>query len=247
MVAGPVRAVHKKKKFILWQSFFLIFIVLLAAYILLQSPIFTISKIIVQGNNKVTAGEIVQVSGIVTGMNIFKADLHTASAKVNVLPMIKGVNIIRNFPDNIIIKVVERVPVALVVVDGKFVELDAEGYYLRAGSAAATGLPVVTGINVQAAGPGKKVKGKELDVALRVVQELGVQLRNSLSEVHVGNVGLITLYTLEGIECQLGMPENVAVKGNYFLQVIKELQAGDKNIEYVDFSIVNSPVVKYKD
>lgn len=241
-----MHAVRKKKKIIFWQSFFFIFIVFMVGYVLLQSPIFTIAKITVQGNNKITAGEIVQVSGIVTGLNIFKADLQTASNKVKVLPMVKEVNIVREFPDTVLIKVIERVPVVLVVADGQFVELDADGYYLRKGSAATTGLPVVTGVEVQAVGPGKIVQGKGLDVALQVVQELTVPLRNILSEVHVNNVGLVTLYTLDGIECRLGMPENVGTKGDYFLQVIEELQEGDKNIEYVDFSS-NSPVVMYKD
>jgi len=247
MVAGPVQAVGKKKKFIFWQSFFFIFIMLLASYVLLQSPIFTISKISVQGNNNLAAGEIVQVSGVVTSLNIFKADLQTASERVKVLPMIKEVNIIRDFPDTIVIKVVEREPVVLVIVDGNFVELDAEGYYLRKGSVSAAGLPVVTGVQVFSGGPGEKVTGKRLDVALRVVQELSSPLRDSLSEVHVDNVGLVTLYTLNGIECRLGKPGNVGTKGDYFLQVINELQNVNKNIEYVDFSIINSPVVKYAD
>ncbi len=246
MVAGPVRAVGKKKKFIFWQSFFFIFIMFMASYVLLQSPIFTITKITVQGNNKLIREEVVQVSGIVTGMNIFKADMQTASARVKVLPMIKEVKIDRDFPDTIVIKIVERKSVALVAVDEHFVELDAEGYYLRTGSVAANGLPVITGVHVQAVGPGKKVTGKRLDIALQVVQELNDELRNNLSEVHVDNVGLVTLYTLDGIKCRLGTPENIVTKGDYFLQVIQELQEGNKSIEYVDFSIINSPVVKYK-
>jgi len=247
MVAGPVQTVGKKKKFIFWQSIFFIFMILVAGYVLLQSPIFTISKISVQGNNKLNAGEIVQVSGIVTSMNIFKANLQTASERVKILPMIKEVNMRRDFPDTIVIKVVEREPVVLVIVDGNFVELDAEGYYLRKGNVTAAGLPVVTGMQVISEGPGKEVTGKRLDVALQVVQKLSSQLRDNLSEVHVDNVGLVTLYTLNGIECRLGKPENVGTKGDYFLQVISELQEVNKKIEYVDFSIVNSPVVKYAD
>lgn len=237
----------KKKKFIFWQSFFFIFIVLMAAYVLLQSPIFNISKIIVRGNSSLTAGELIKVSGIVTGMNIFKADLQIAAEKVRVLPVVKDVSITRKLPGDVIIEVEERVSAALVVADGRFLELDTEGYYLREGSAAASGLPVITGITVQVAEPGQLVKGEGLKTALRVVRELPAGLRKELSEVHIGEDGMVTLYTLDGIQCRLGLPEDVAVKGSYFLQVQQELQDGHKSIEYVDFSFVGSPVVKYKD
>lgn len=247
MAAAPVHAGGKKKKFIFWQSFFFIFVMLLAGYVLLQSPFFIITKITVEGNNNVTAEEIVQVSGLVTGMNIFKADLTIASAKVKVLPMIKEIEIIRDFPDTIVLKVIERQPAVLVVMDSDFVELDAEGYYLRKGNVATAGLPVVTGVQLRALGPGYKIADKGLNVALQVVQELAEQLRNNLSEVHVNNVGLVTIYTLDGIECKLGTAEDVGIKGDYFLQVIEELREGNKNIEYVDFSNINSPVVMYKD
>jgi cell division protein FtsQ len=246
MIMQGVARTGGKKRVILWQSLFFIFILLMAAYVLFKSPVFNIGKIIVQGNNLLTAGEIVRVSGIVTGMNIFQADLKTAAGRIRSLPVIKEVKVDRRFPGTVLIEVTERVPVALVVTGGRFVELDAEGYYLREGSAGATGLPVITGMRVQAAGPGRPVKGAGIDTALRVVRELPGALRSVLSEVHVGGDGRVTLYTLEGIECRLGLPGDVYQKGNYFLQVLKELKEKGKNIEYVDFSILSSPVVKYR-
>lgn len=237
----------KKKRFIFWQSFFFIFLVLMAAYVLLQSPVFTINRISVSGNNTLAAREIIKVSGIVTGMNIFKVDLKTATEKIQVLPMVKEVNTIRKLPNTILIKVEERVPVALVVGNGRFIELDAQAYYLREGSAATSGLPVITDMQVQVPGPGQPVKGEGLQTALQVVQELPDKLRNQLSEVHISDNDMVILYTLDGIQCRLGLPEDIVTKGNYFLQVQNELQNEQKTIEYVDFSYVGSPVVKYKD
>ncbi|MFA7468439.1 MAG: hypothetical protein WCY82_09260, partial [Desulfotomaculaceae bacterium] len=53
-----------KKKAIFWQSFFFVFVVLLAAYVLLQSPLFLIKNIEVRGNSLLTANEIARISGI---------------------------------------------------------------------------------------------------------------------------------------------------------------------------------------
>ncbi len=238
---------NRKRKFIFWQSFFFIFIVLLAVYILFKSPVFNITNIIVRGNMSLTAAEIIRVSGIVSGANIFQVNLKEAAARIHTLPLVKEAKLDRELPGTVVIQVRERRPVAMVVAQGQFVEVDEAGYYLCRGSAAATGLPVITGMEVEAAGPGRLVKGPGLDTALRVVGDLPRELRDRLSEVHLGNDGRVVLYTLEGVECRLGLPEQVALKGNYFLQVLNELQEKGKNIEYVDFSIVSSPVVKYSD
>lgn len=236
----------KYKGFLLWQSFFFVLALFLAIYILFRSPLFIIDRVIVQGHSLLNESEIVRASGIVTGLNIFQADLQTATAKIEALPIIKDVRVDRRFPSTIVIKVVERVPVALVVHDGRFVELDEQGYYLRQGRAGTTGLPVITGIVVQKASPGRPVEGNRLDTALQVMLELPAELRSSLSEVHLGQDQGVVLYTLEGVECQLGLPDQVNQKGDYFLQVQRELEEKGKIIEYVDFSVINSPVVKYK-
>lgn len=237
-----------KQRSIYWQSFFFIFVVLLAAYVLFQSPFFLITNIEVRGNSMLTASEITEVSGIVTGVNIFKADLKTAMDRVKMLPLVKNVEAGRKYPGTVVIMVQERTPVALVVVERDFVELDADGYYLRRGKISAAGLPVITGVPVKSAGPGKRVEGSGLDTALQVVEQLPAGLCEVLSEVHVAGDGRVTLYTMDGVECRLGLPENVDSKGSYILQVLDNLRNQNaKSIEYVDFSIISSPVVKYRE
>jgi len=236
-----------KKKAIFWQSFFFVFVVLLAAYVLLQSPLFLIKNVDVRGNSLLTASEVARISGIVTDENIFKADLKTGVDRVKTLPLVKDVDIVRKYPGTVVITVQERVPVALVVVDGNFVELDHSGYYLRQGKAGTTGLPVITGVPVESASPGRLVQGKGLDIALKVVESIPAELCADLSEVHVAGDGCVTLYTLDGVECRLGLPEELDSKGSYILQVLENLRNQNaQTIEYVDFSIISSPVVKYK-
>lgn len=237
---------QRKKRAIFWQSFFFVIVILLAAYVLLQSPLFLIKKIDVRGNSLLTAGEISGISGITPGINIFKADLAQSAARIKTLPLVKEVNITRRYPDTVLITVRERIPVALVSVDGNFVELDSSGYYLRQGKAGAAGLPVLTGLTLQSAGPGQQLKGQGLDTALAVVQKLPAELCADLSEVHVTGDGCVTLYTLDKVECRLGLPKELDTKGSYILQVLKDLREKNAQIEYVDFSIISSPVVKYK-
>jgi len=157
------------------------------------------------------------------------------------------VDIVRMYPGTIVITVQERIPIALVVVDGNFVELDHNGYYLRQGKAGTAGLPVITGVPVKSASPGRLVVGQGLDTALEVVESIPAELCDILSEVHVAGDGCITMYTLDGVECRLGLPKELDSKSSYILQVLENLRNQNaQTIEYVDFSIISSPVVKYK-
>ena len=235
---------RRKRKLFYWQSFFFVFIVILAVYILFQSPVFLIGDIAVQGNTTLTSADLIKVSGIVTGINIFKVDLETAAHRVKALPMVKSADIGRKLPSSVLIRIEERIPVALVLAGGDFVELDAEGYYLRRGKASAVGLPVITGVSMEVAGPGQRAGGAGLDAALQVVEKLPAELRRVLSEINMSGDGRVTLYTMEGVECHLGLPEKVESKGRLVLDTLRSEGAG--SIEYVDFSILSSPVVKYK-
>lgn len=244
MSVAPSRRV--KRRAIFWQSFFFVLIILLAVYVLLQSPLFLIKKIDVRGNSLLTSGELAGISGIETGVNIFKADLKKSEERVKTLPLVKDTDITRHYPGTVVITVHERIPVAMVTADGNFVELDNAGYYLRQGKVSAAGLPVITGVPVQSAGPGRPVEGKGLATALGVVESIPAELCAVLSEVHMAGNGSVVLYTLDGVECRLGLPKELGTKGDYILQVLENLRKQNARIEYVDFSIISSPVVKYK-
>lgn len=237
--------VNKRRRYNLWQSVFFVFLVLLALYILLRSPIFEVRGVTVEGNHYLAAEKILSVSGINTGENIFKINLQEASERLRIIPMLKSVELERRMPSNVLIKVTERSPVALFPTSDGFIQVDAEGVYLQKGSPSDRNLPVVTGIKYIVPSPGRPLKGEGLDTALQVVRELPAVLLPQLSEVNVNDQGSICLYTMDGVQCRLGPPGDVSEKGIVLSRVLEELKAKNKKIEYVDLSYVGSPVVKY--
>ncbi|GBF34448.1 cell division protein FtsQ [Desulfocucumis palustris] len=236
---------NKKRGYNLWQSVFFVFLVTLGLYILLRSPLFEVRGVTVEGNNYLATEKILSVSGINTGENIFKINLKEASERLKIIPMLKSVELERRLPATVLIKVTERSPVALFSSSGGFIQVDAEGVYLQKGSPSDRNLPVVTGIKYVLPSPGKPLKGQGLDTALRVVRELPEELLPKLSEVNINEQGNVCLYTLDGIQCRLGSPEDVSEKAMFLSRVIDELKAKNKKIEYVDLSYVGSPVVQY--
>ena len=222
---------------------FLALLLVFVAYVLFRSPLFQIQRVLVQGNSAIARTEIEESAGISLGKNIFEVDLGQARERLLTLPMLKEVQVYRRLPSTVVIRVVERTPVALVPVPGGFAEVDEEGMYLRRGSVGTSGLPVLTGIRVAAAEPGRPVEGSGLQEGLTVIRGLGPQVVRELSEIHAGRQ--VVLYTLDGIEVRLGLPVDLEAKGRVLPGLLVALRSGGKRVCYVDLSAPDRPAVKY--
>jgi cell division protein FtsQ len=234
----------KSIRFNLGESIFFILLISLAMFILIGSPLFEIRQITVEGNEFFTGRKIVAVSGIELNTNIFKVNLAQATDRLKTMPMLKEAHITRDLPSRVLIRVIERKPVAFLPSAGGFILVDAEGVYCREGKIGEAGLPVITGPFVRIPPAGQVIKDPGLQVALKVLSSLSGELTGDLSEIHVDRRKEVILYTLEGIQCRLGPPEDLVHKGSALVQVLDRLKG--KKIEYVDLSIVGFPVVKYK-
>ncbi|SHI58944.1 cell division protein FtsQ/DivIB [Desulfofundulus thermosubterraneus] len=216
------------------------FVVLLAAFILLGSPLFEVREIEVTGNSALPEKKIVELSGITIGTNIFRVNLKESEARIRTVPLIKDVSLTREFPSRIVIAVEERKAVALLPIKDGFMQVDREGVCLKE-SGVAGSLPVVTGTVVPTPAPGEVIRDAKLGTALQVINQLPGSLCSKLSEIHVNAQGQVVLYTLDGVECRLGAPVDIHKKAGVLLQVLEQVKG--RQIAYVDLTGV--PVVKY--
>ena len=113
---------------------------------LTRSNSFSIRQIEVTGAIQVSKEEILRLSGLKEGLNIFAVDLERAAQNVDSHPWIKGVTIKRKFPDKLIIHVVERKAAAIVRQDGALKLMDTTGeIYKLLQPADPADMPVVDG------------------------------------------------------------------------------------------------------
>ncbi|WP_066634782.1 cell division protein FtsQ/DivIB [Desulfolucanica intricata] len=233
-----------KRKTNLPESIFFILLVILAAFVLFQSPLFEVRQILVKGTT-IPVETVKSISGISPGQNIFKLDRKIVEKKIKYLPVIKNVEVTRNLPSTVIITVEERVAIGILPVKDGFVQVDMDGIPLRKAEITNAELPVITGVEVDFKDIGEKINSKELDTVLKTINSLPVEILPELSEVHFDNEGRIQLYMLDGIQCRLGLPEKIEQKGRILLEVMQELETQGKKIEYIDLSYFGKPVVKY--
>lgn len=245
-MTGSYKNGGRRKKWNICESILFILLVVVTGYVLLQSPIFEVHRVIVRGNQFLSEDKILSVANIGIGENIFKVDLTAAASNLKLVSMIKEAQVDRSLPSSVVITVRERKPLGLLSTQEGFIEVDEEGIYLQKAEVGAPGLPVLTGIQCDLPNPGQAVRSEILGDALAVIGGLPAPVVANLSEVHVNEDSQIILYTLEGIQCRFGLATEIQEKGAILAQLLQELSKQGDRIKYIDLSCAGQPVVFYK-
>lgn len=219
-----------------WESVFFLIFLLVAGFILVSSSLFAIKTIAVEGTHLLDDGEVRSTSGIVLGSNIFRVRLAAARDRIEELPLVQEVELARKFPATVRITIIERVPVALLSIEGDFWELDVEAVRLREKESGWGDLPVITGVGIG---------DPNLQRVLESVVKLPDQVVDELSEVFFGDDLRLTLYTFEGIEVRMGRAERLEYKGEILLEVLNLVRQESRKVKYIDLSEPEKAVVKY--
>ncbi len=234
----------QKRQLNILQSLFFIVVLVLAGYILLQSSIFSIRQIQVEGVRQLTVAEVQRLSGIPLGINTFKLNLNDVENRVALNPLVKQVAVRRSYPAKIVIKLVERQAVALVPWQGEFLALDNEGYYIsRNKDLSKVNLPIITGIRLGTLTPGKQIIQEGLLASLAFIRKMDQEQLVKVSEVNGADPQSIVLYTIEGIEVRLVAGERIEEKLALLKEALKN--SYERRIEYVNICYEGKPVIKF--
>lgn len=138
---------QKKKgniaKILKWTGLFVIIIGICTFAML--SPIFNIGSITVTGNSIVSAEEIISLSGITIGENIFRINKKEIKTNIKKNGYIEELSIRRSLPCKIEITVEERQPSFIIEYGSGYVYINNQGYILEISNVKKQ-LPIILGI-----------------------------------------------------------------------------------------------------
>jgi cell division protein FtsQ len=162
-----------------------------------SNPQFAIRQVVVDDDGVMTPERIVQFAGVQVGQNLLSVDLDQVRSNLEMLPLVRAVEVRRILPDRLFIRVNERVAVARLRVPTR--ELgDAVFYIDRAGFVMKPmkladgtllqpemprGVPMLTGVSLADVRVGKQVASEQIYRALALLDRLDQALAGSLLEV----------------------------------------------------------------
>jgi len=133
---------------------------------------------------------VVAAAGVPTGEALARVDVDAITDRIEALPPVRSVDVSRQWPDQVLIRVQERTAVAVVDVDGSLRGMDGSGVVFRDFARRPARLPLV------------KVPGGTGDEALAeaaaVVGALPFRLARRVEYVDVRSVDAISLHLRDG-------------------------------------------------
>ncbi len=160
-----------------------------------------IAGITIDGNRILSSGEIIARAGIDRNEKLYTVDLFAVRRRIEENSFVQSASVNRDALGRIRISVVERVPIAAIVLDG-LLYLDAAGCVLPPSrSRQIFDLPIITGVQGRTGlSPGKQVSDPDLHEALQILsvaRQLDDGLYRGISEIRLGRGEDIILYTSE--------------------------------------------------
>lgn len=216
-------------------------------YFLLLNSSFKVEEFEIEGNNKVSDADIITLSGIHMGDDLFQCNVDDAADQIGLHVLIEDVNVrVRPF-HKILIEVTEKDAVAGFVDDDTYYYIDSDQVVVGESEMVDETLPLFSGFEIPAfISIGLQMDNAELDTDLAIANEAASLFSDYTLEISAQSESVNNIY-LNGVEVRLGTTGRLAQKLKALQSVANTMsQQKLESLEYIDISIPDEPVVKEK-
>ena len=217
-----------KKKKRRKKHYLLRLIVIIAAciglYFVLHLDFFTVNGIAVVGNDEISDEEVIELSELETGVNIFDVHPWFVQNRIKKNLYIESVDVDRKLPDKIEIRITERSGKAQFAMGKKFVITDNDGMVLEI-SKEQRKVTLVEGVTPEKAKPKKDIEVKEQGVYKKSMELISATEQNDLYFKKINISGSdVEAYVYDTLVCR-GKYDNVmkAVESDALKAVVYNL------------------------
>lgn len=213
------------------------------AVVVLHSSLFSARHVTVEGAGHTGRAAVLEAAGLRGSPPLIDVDGGAAATRVESLPWVGGASVTRHWPDSVVVRVTERVPVAVVPGHGAFFLVDASGRVLERLPMAPAGLPLLTS-PAQPGRPGTTL-GPAAQPGLVVVAVAARALPYRVAGVAVGPRGAVILDLGKAVRATLGATVGTPSAVESKLAALASVLAGTAPTgpELIDVSVPGEPTV----
>lgn len=186
----------------------------LAAWVLLGSSWLVVGKVVVTGEARVTAAQVLAAAHVRIGTPLARVDTGAVAARVRALGPVASVRVSRSWPRTLRVTVVEREPLVAVGHGTAWTLYDATGTQLGTATAVPAGL---VRLEVAHPGPGDA----PTHAALTVLQTLPKALRLQVAVVRASSPEQVSLVLRDGRQVVWGGTSDARAKATALVALLR--------------------------
>lgn len=244
----------KKKPFRFRLILFLLLLIPigLGVYYVLSLPIWNIQEVVVNGAKMLSAEEIKSLSSVPISENLFLSSFARVRSNLGKITAIKKFNIYRIPPATVLIRVEERKPIAVVILEDKSAIVDGEGFILNRNPNLTlnvpnmTELPVVLGIASPEGESAERINLQASQLISNIIPELTGFLGSRHIQIDIGGFEKISFLLDDLLRVKIGRDEEIKKKMDVFKALLPVIEDKWSQVEHVDVRYPDNPVIRYR-
>lgn len=214
---SPVQVSARRRKLRTWVLYSLMVIAVLGVGVALSlTVLFKIDSVEVIGDTRYDKEQIISLSGVENGQNLFLCKTKEGSAAIeHAMPYIESAEITRTLPSKIGIHITEAVPVGLVEYQGSYVVTSSSGKVLELVDTPLEDLPIIKGMEIRSADVGSQMEYEDAsvkDILENITEAITLTGMMDIKEIDLTVPTNPKLNYQNRITIKLGQPIDLIVK-----------------------------------
>lgn len=209
-------------------------------------PFFTLKEVKLIGAERLTVEDILKVGNIYIGEPIFQLETNDITTRLSNDLRIESVTVRRIVPNTLEVTLKERKPLATIVCDYGYLDLDKSGKIIDSyKNLREMKIPMITGAQAQDKYIGDEIDDNLVKKILEFLQKLAPESLNKLSEVAIVAADYVVAYTdtEQAVQIRIGKMERLDEKAHLVDDFLRDLDNNPHEVEYVDFNYT-APFIK---
>ena len=214
--------------------------------IVVYIPFFTLRDLKLIGATYLTKDDIIKIGNIYYGEPLFQLETDEVTKRLMKDLRIEEVTVRRDLPNTLEVEIKERKPVATIICDYGYLDLDRQGIVIDSYKTLKTmPIPMITGAVVHDMYIGDAITDEMVKKILYFLQQMSETSLNKLSEIAVVGPDYIVAYTntAKAVQIRLGKLERLEEKARLTEDFLQDLEMNPHPVEYVDFNYT-APFIK---
>ena len=204
------------RRWLVWRyviaSVLLVVVTVTAIWLVFFSSVLTVKHVGLEGESQLSRDRVLAAADVPMGAHLAELDLAAIRTRVAGLATVKRVDVSRDWPDGVLIRITERHEVAVVDIGGRYQAMDSDGVLFKSYARPPAGLPRVVA--------GATIGSDALAEAARVIDSLPPGLAARVDHVGVRGIDQVTLSMRSGATVIWGSDAQSALKAQVLVQLL---------------------------